>query len=129
MSDESDGDETSGEADSGGEKRLSDDGLILALAGAACLLAANTAYERGQPDAVIVFALLAGLPALAAVVADLATDYVPDIRVHLLLGGAALLGAIFAVPGRHYANIATLLVASLMGLGRVLEIEYRGKGD
>jgi hypothetical protein len=120
MSDESDGGE-------GGEKRLSDDGLILALAGAACLLAANTAYGRGQPDAVIVFAMLAAVPALAAVVADFATDYVPDIRIHLLLGASALVGAAFAVPGRHYANIATLGVAGLMGLGRVFEVEYRGK--
>ncbi|QLD85476.1 hypothetical protein HWV23_06970 [Natronomonas halophila] len=120
MSDESGGDES-------GEKRLSDDGLILALAGAACLLAANTAYSRSQPDAVIVFAMLAAVPALAAVVADLATDYVPTIRIHLLLGASALVGAAFAVPGRHYANIATLAVAGLMGLGRVFEVEYRGK--
>ncbi|MFT4883323.1 MAG: hypothetical protein ACI8U4_000827 [Natronomonas sp.] len=124
MSDESDGDDG---AD--GEKRISDDGLILALAGAACLLAANTAYGRSQPNAVIVFASLAAVPALAAAVADLATDYVPSIRIHLLLGAAALTGAAFAVPGRHYVNIATLGVAGLMGLGRVIEVEYRGKGS
>jgi hypothetical protein len=115
--------------DEGGEKRISDDGLVLALAGAACLLAANTAYSRGQPDAVIVFAMLAAVPALGAVVADLATDYVPGIRVHLLLGASALVGAVFAVPGRHHVNIATLGVAGLMGLGRVFEVEYRGKGS
>jgi hypothetical protein len=127
MSDESDG-EDQGSAGDGG-KRLSDDGLILALAGSACLLAANTAYGRNQPDAVIVFALLAGVPALAAVVVDVATDYVPGIRLHFLLGGAALAGAAFAAPGHHYVNIATLGVAGLMGIGRVFEVEYRGKGS
>lgn len=109
-------------------KRLSDDGVILALAGAACLLAATTAHVRGQPEQVTFFALMAGIPAVGAVLLDFATDYVPGVRVHLLLGVAAVLGATFAVPDRHYVNIATLLVAGLMGLGRVYEREYRDKG-
>jgi hypothetical protein len=111
------------------DPRLSDDGVILALAGAACLLAAGTAYSLDQPSPVVVFAILAGIPAVVAVGGDLLTDYTPGLRPQLLLGVAALVGAVAAVPGEHYVNVATLGVASLMGLGRVFEVEVRGTGD
>ncbi|WP_178915101.1 hypothetical protein [Natronomonas gomsonensis] len=114
--------------ESASDPRFSDDGVILALAGAACLLAAGTAYSLDQPSPVVVFAVLAGIPAVVAVGGDLLTDYTPGLRPHLLLGVAALVGAVAAVPGEHYVNVATLGVASLMGLGRVFEVEVRGKG-
>lgn len=124
--DGSSGDETDPD-DPASEPRLSDDGVILALAGAACLLAAGTAYSLGQPGPIVVFAVLAGVPAVVAVGADLLTDYTTGLRPHLVLGVAALVGAAAAVPGEHYVNVATLGVASLMGLGRVFEVEVRGK--
>lgn len=108
------------------DPRLSDDGVILALAGVACLLAAGTAYSRGQPSPVVVFAILAGVSATVAAGSDLFTDYTPGLRPHLLFGVAALIGAVAAYPGGHYVNVATLGVASLMGLGRILDIEVRG---
>jgi hypothetical protein len=131
MSDDSaatdDSPESGGPDDTASDPRLSDDGVILALAGVACLLAAGTAASRGQPGPVAVFAVLAGAPAVVAVGADFLTDYTPGLRPHLLLGVAALVGAVAAVPGEHYVNVATLGVASLMGLGRIFEVEVRGK--
>ena len=104
---------------------LSDDGILLFFAALASLLAATTAYSTGQPQAVTVFAILAGLPALVAFVADLGSEFVPGTGLELLVGGAALVGGGFAVPGRHYANAATLFVAAALVLWRVVDVEFR----
>lgn len=104
---------------------LSDDGILLFFAALASLLAATTAYSTGQPQPITVFAVLAGLPALVAFVADLASDFVPGTGLELLVGGTALLGGGFAVPGRHYANVATLFVAAALVLWRVVDVEFR----
>lgn len=104
---------------------LSDDGILLFFAGVACLLTAGTAYSTGQPQAVVVFAALAGAPALGAFVADVVSEFVPGTGLELLVGGAALVGAGFAVPGRHYANIATLGVAAGIVGWRVYDVEVR----
>lgn len=107
--------------------RLSTEGVILALAGAACLLAATTATLRAEPDLVVALAVIAGVPSVLASVVDLLSEYVPGTELHLLLGVAASAGALVALPGRHYLTAATLGVAGLMGLGRIYEVEVRGK--
>lgn len=104
---------------------LSDDGILLFFAGLASLLAATTAASTGEPQPVTVFAVLAGLPALAAFAADLVSDFVPGTGLELLVGGSALAGGLFAVPGRHYVNIATLFVAAALVLWRVVDVEFR----
>lgn len=105
---------------------LSDDGIVLFIAALGCLLAATTAYSTGEPPAIVVFAVLAGLPSMAAFLADVLTDFVPGTGLELLVGGSALVGALFAVPGRHYVNLATLLVAAALVLWRVIDVEFRG---
>ena len=104
---------------------LSDDGIVLFFAALACLLAAATAHRTGQPRLVVGFALLAGVAAAAAFLADVASRFVPGSGLESLVGGAALVGAALAIPGRHYANIATLLVASALVLWRVVDVEVR----
>jgi hypothetical protein len=104
---------------------LSDDGIVLFFAALAGLLAATTAHSAGQPLPVVGFAVLAGLPALAAFLADVLTDVVPGTGLELVVGGAALAGALAAVPGRHYVNLATLLVAAALVLWRVVDVEFR----
>lgn len=111
----------------GANHRVSTDGILLALAGTACLLAATTAAVADQPRLVTALAVVAGLPAVLAAAADVATDYGPSLTFQLVLGVAALAGALAAVPGRHYVTIATLGVAGLMGLGRIYEVKVRGK--
>lgn len=105
--------------------RLSDDGIMLAFAGGACLLAATAASVTGQPRPIAVFAGVAGGTAIAAFAGDVFTDYVPDNRVHLLVGGAALVAAALALPGRDWANVATLGAAAALVLWRVVDVEYR----
>lgn len=120
---------TDGETADGDEKLapgLSDDGIVLFFVALACLLAATTAYSTGQPLPVVGFAVLAGLPSLAAFLGDVLTDFVPATGLELLVGGSALAGALFAVPGRHYVNLATLLVAAALVLWRVVDVEVRG---
>ena len=133
MSDDAGAEAASGSPDGGtaGEDEklapgLSDDGVVLFFAALACLLAATTAYSTGEPLPIVVFAVLAGLPAGAAFLADVLTDFVPGTGLELLVGGSALAGALFAVPGRHYVNLATLLVAAALVLWRVVDVEYRG---
>lgn len=104
---------------------LSDDGILMFFAALACLLAALTAHTTGQPDPVAVFAVVASVPAGVAFVADVLSDFVPGTGLELLVGGAALVGALFAVPGRYYVNIATLLVAASLVLWRVVDVEFR----
>lgn len=104
---------------------LSDDGILLLFAGMACLLAASTAYTTGQPQPITVFAVLAGVPAAVAFVADVLSEFTPGTGLELLVGGAALVGGVFAVPGRHYANVATLLVAAALIIWRVVDVEFR----
>lgn len=106
--------------------RLSDDGILLVFAGVACLLAATTALSTEQFQPIIVFALLAGVSALTAFAVDVITDYVPGNSVHLLVGAAALVAGLFAIPGRNYVNIATLFAASALVLWRVYDVEFRG---
>lgn len=106
--------------------RLSDDGIMLAFTGAASLLAATTASVTGEPRPIAVFAGVAGGTAIGAFAVDVVTDYVPDNRVHLLVGAAALVGALFALPGRDWVNVATLGVAAALVLWRVVDTEYRG---
>ena len=136
MTDESRGDAAAAEAaadaepgaDADGDTLapgLSDDGILLFFAALASLLAATTAVSTGQPQAVTVFAVLAGLPALAGFAADLVSGFVPGTGLELLVGGAALVGGLFAVPGRHYVNIATLFVAAALVLWRVVDVEFR----
>ena len=109
------------------EPRLSTEGMILVLAGAACLLAAATAAPRGEPDLVVALAVIAGAPAALASIVDLLSRYVPGMGLHLLLGVAASAGALVALSGPHYLTAATLGVAGLMGLGRIYEVEVRSK--
>lgn len=104
---------------------LSDDGIVLFFAALACLLAAATAHSTGQPRLVVGFALLAGAPAATAFLADVASGFVPGSGLESLVGGAALVGAAAAVPGRHYANVATLLVAGALVLWRIIDVEVR----
>lgn len=104
---------------------LSDDGVVLALAAAACLLAAGTASSTGQPQPVVVFAGVAGTPAVVAFLADALSEYVPGTGVELLVVGAALVGAAFAAPGRHYVNVATLAVAAALVGWRIYDVEFR----
>jgi hypothetical protein len=105
---------------------LSDDGIVLFFAAFGSLLAAATASRTGQPDLVVAFAVLAGVPAAVAFLADVLSEYVPGTGLEALVGGTALVGAALAVPGRHYANVATLLVASALVLWRVFDVEFRG---
>lgn len=105
---------------------LSDEGLLLVFAGLACLLAALTASIRGQPRPVVVFGSAAAVVAIAVVAVDLFSGYVPGLWVHLLVGGGAVIAAGFAVPGRHYANVATFGVAAALVLWRVVDVEVRG---
>ena len=102
---------------------LSDDGILLLFAGAACLLAATTAYTRGQPGPVIVFGAAAGAVALPLFVVDLLSAYVPDFRVHLLVGAAAAVAVGFALPAGHYVNAATFGVGAALVLWRVVDAE------
>lgn len=104
---------------------LSDDGILLFFAGAACLLAATTASIRGQPRPIVVLGVAAGAPGMAAFLADVLTDYVPSTRVHLLVGGLSFLGTGYALQGPHYANAATLGAASALVLWRYFDVEYR----
>ena len=104
---------------------LSDDGILLLVAGAACLLAA-TARTRGQPGPVVVFGAAAAVVALPPFVADLLSAYIPDLRVHLLVGAAAALAGALALPGGHYLNAATFGAAAALVLWRVVDIEFLG---
>ena len=105
---------------------LSDDGILLLVAGGACLLAAATARTRGQPGSVVVFGMAAGAVALPPFVADLLSAYVPGLRVHLLVGAAAALAGALALPGGHYLNAATFGVAAALVLWRVVDVEFLG---
>ena len=105
---------------------LSDDGILLFFVALGCLLAASTAYTTGQSLAIVVFAVLAGAPAAVAFLADVVSEFVPGTRLELMVGGAALVGAAAAVPGRHYVNIATLVVAAALVGWRVVDVEVRG---
>ena len=105
---------------------LSDDGILLLVAGVACLLAAATARTRGQPGPVAVFGAAAGAVALPPFVVDLLSAYVPGLRVHLLVGGAAALAGAFALPGGHYLNAATFGAAAALVLWRVVDVEVLG---
>ena len=104
---------------------LSDDGILLLVAGAACLLAA-TARTRGQPGPVVVFGAAAAVVALPPFVADLLSAYVPGLRVHLLVGAAAALAGVFALPGGHYLDAATFGAAAALVLWRVIDVEFLG---
>lgn len=105
---------------------ISDDGIVLAFAGAACLLAALNAATTDQSLLVVAFAVVAGVVAVVAVAADVLAGFVPDTRVHLAVGGAALLGGLAAAPGRHWPNVATLGVAAALAFWRVVDVEFRG---
>ena len=105
---------------------LSDDGILLLVAGAACLLAAATAHTRGQPGPVVVFGAAAAVVALPPFVADLLSAYVPDLRVHLLVGAAAALAGALALPGGHYLDAATFGAAAALVLWRVVDVEFLG---
>jgi hypothetical protein len=105
---------------------LSDEGLLLLFAGSACLFAATTATTRGQPEPIAVSGAAAAVVALVIFTADLLSAYVPGSRVHLLVGGAALVGTGGAVLGRHYINAATLGVAAALVLWRVFDVEVLG---
>ena len=105
---------------------LSDDGILLLVAGAACLLAAATARTRGQPGPVAVLGAAAGAVALPLFVVDLLSAYAPGLRVHLLVGGAAALAGVLALPGGHYLNAATFGAAAALVLWRVVDVELLG---
>jgi len=105
---------------------LSDDGILLLVAGVACLLAAATARARGQPGSVVVFGAAAAVVALPLFVADLLSAYVPGLRVHLLVGAAAALAGALALPGGHYLNATTFGAAAALVLWRVVDVEFLG---
>ena len=105
---------------------LSDDGILLLIAGVACLLAAATARTRGQPGSVVVFGAAAAVVALPPFVADLLSAYIPDLRVHLLVGAAAALAGVFALPGGHYLDAATFGAAAALVLWRVVDVKFLG---
>lgn len=105
---------------------LSDDGVVLAFAGAASLLAAATAHRRGQSPAVVGPALVAGGVAAVAVGLDVATDRVAGTPVEVAVGGAALAGALAALGWSHWVNAATLGTAAALVLWRVVDVERRG---
>ncbi len=106
--------------------RISDDGILLAFAAAACLLAATTAYIRGQPAGVYGFAFLGGATAGVGTMADFLTDFTPGTTLEVCIGALGLLAAAAAVSGPHYVNLATLLAASALIFWRVYDVEYRG---
>ena len=105
---------------------LSDDGILLLVAGAACLLAAATARAQGQLEPVVVFGAAAAAVALPPFVVDLLSAYVPGLRVHLLVGGAAALAGALALPGGHYLNATTFGAAAALVLWRVVDVEFLG---
>ena len=105
---------------------LSDDGILLLVAGVACLLAAATARTRGQPGPVVVFGAAAAVVALPPFVADLLSAYVPGLRVHLLVGAAAALAGALVLSGGHYLDAATFGAAAALVLWRVVDVEFLG---
>ncbi len=107
---------------------LSDEGVLLLFAGAACLLATGTATVRGQPEPVVVFGAGAATVGLVGVAADLLSSRVPGTGVHLGVGVGAVVAAAAAVPGRHLVNVATFGLAAALVLWRVVDVEYRGAG-
>ena len=107
---------------------LSDEGLLLLFAGAACLLATGTAAVRGQPEPVVVFGAGAAVVAVAGVAADLRSGRDPGTGTHLGVGVGAVVAAGFAAPGRHLVNVATFGLAAALVLWRVVDVEYRGAG-
>ena len=107
---------------------LSDEGLLLLFAGAACLLATGTAAARGQPEPVVVFGAGAAIVAIVGVAADLRSGRDPRTGTHLGVGVGAVVAAGFAAPGRHLVNVATFGLAAALVLWRVVDVEYRGAG-
>lgn len=104
---------------------LSDDGILMFFAAAACLLSAAVGVTTDLPVSVAVIAAAGGVPAGVAFVADVRSAFVPGSRLELLVGGAAVIGALLAVPGRYYVTIGTLLAAAALVLWRVFDVEVR----
>jgi hypothetical protein len=105
---------------------LSQEGLLLVFAGLACGLASLSAHGGGQPQPVVVFGAGAAATALFGFVADLLTEYVPDLWVHLVVGGGASVAGAVALAGQHWGNAATFGAAAALVLYRVVDVEYRG---
>jgi hypothetical protein len=103
---------------------LSQEGLLLVFAGAASGVAALTALKRGQAQPVVVFGAAAAAVALAVVAIDLLSGYVPDLWVHLVVGGGASVAGAVALAGRHWINAITFAVAAALVLYRVVDVEY-----